>query len=209
MFRCELKRHIPLQCTSLILALSGRRGMTMSLRDVDVIDYIGVNSLLKRVYVGIFDECDWHDEKMHEDLLTRKIDGYNRYIRSGQLLMNYPHVRGYQIVFEYVSMHKMTPSALQYWKTRERVIHAAGFDVRVRAVDVRRSLGIKVDDVAKVEAELVEPAAIEVLDADPRSRLADVTDISYLPPLMPSRAQQAQTLPAVLTRLSLRRAAMN
>jgi len=34
----------------------------MSLLDVDTIDYVGVNILFKRVYVGIFDDLDWDDE---------------------------------------------------------------------------------------------------------------------------------------------------
>src|SRR4051812_24620686 len=118
--------------------------MTMSLRDVDVIDYIGINILFKQVYVGLFDDLDWHDEQLHQELLTKKIDRYTRYIRSGQLLLNYPKVRGYEIVIEYVSMHAMTPSACAFGKTRERLIRAAGFAVRTRGVDVRRSLGIKV-----------------------------------------------------------------
>jgi len=86
----------------------------MSLRDVDAIDYIGVNVLYGRVYVGLFDDLDWRDEKEHLDLLTKKIDRYIRYIRSGKLLLNYPKVRGYEIVVEYVSMHPMTPSGIEF-----------------------------------------------------------------------------------------------
>jgi len=184
--------------------------MTMSLRDVDVIDYIGINILFKQVYVGLFDDLDWHDERLHQELLTKKIDRYTRYIRSGQLLLNYPKVRGYEIVIEYVSMHAMTPSACAFWKTRERLIRAAGFAVRTRGVDVRRSLGIKVAEPVEVVVEegpdeLAAPPALEVLDAEPRPYLADITDISYLSPLV-SQQRRSQTLP-ILTRLSLRRAA--
>ncbi|MDB5781756.1 MAG: hypothetical protein JWQ50_1671, partial [Caballeronia mineralivorans] len=41
----------------------------MSLLDVDTIDYVGVNILFKRVYVGIFDDLDWDDEATHFALL--------------------------------------------------------------------------------------------------------------------------------------------
>ena len=116
--------------------------MTMSLRDVDAIDYIGVNILFRRVYVGLFDELDWSDEREHQNLLTKKIDRYIRYIRSGQLLLNYPKVRSYEIVVEYVSMHSMPPSAVEFWRSRERVLEDAGYKVHIRGVDVRRSLGI-------------------------------------------------------------------
>ncbi|WP_244816900.1 DUF6572 domain-containing protein [Caballeronia sp. Lep1P3] len=197
--------------------------MTMSLRDVDAIDYIGVNILFKQVYVGVFDDMDWNDEERHQELLTKKIDRYTRYIRSGELLAHYPHVRGYQIVIEYVSMHAMTASAAAFWRTRERVIRAAGFSVRTRGVDVRRSLGLKVEEpveftVEEEVAELVEPPALGVLDVldvlearrvpdgQPERKLAEVTDISSLPPLV-SQQRHAKTLP-ILTRLSLRRAAM-
>jgi hypothetical protein len=109
----------------------------MSLLDVDSIDYIGVNILFKHVYVGIFDDLDWDDEAAHCALLTKKIDRYMQYIRSGQILLSYPAVRGYAIVFEYVATRPMTPSAEQFWKTRERIIRASGFEARGRMVDVR------------------------------------------------------------------------
>jgi len=112
----------------------------MSLLDVDSIDYVGVNNLFKRVYVGLFDDLDWDDEATHFALLTKKIDRYTQYIRSGQLLAAYPVVRGYPVVFEYVAMRPMTRSAEAFWKTRENLIRASGFDVRCRTVDVRHAL---------------------------------------------------------------------
>ncbi|BBU29148.1 hypothetical protein BTHE68_28820 [Burkholderia sp. THE68] len=176
----------------------------MSLRDVGAIDYIGVNILFRRVYVGLFDELDWRDEREHQDLLTKKIDRYIRYIRSGKLLLNYPKVRGYEIVVEYVSHHPMTPSAVEFWKSRERLLHEAGYAVHIRGVDVRHALGISVDEPEHVNAEPVEPPALEVLDPDPLTQqLADVSDISYLPPLTPERRPHA--LP-VLRRLAMRHA---
>lgn len=134
----------------------GRWGNTMSLLDVDSIDYVGVNNLFKRVYVGIFDDLNWDDEAKHFALLTKKIDRYMQYIRSGQLLTAYPAVRGYPVIFEYVAMRPMTRSAETFWKSRENIIRASGFDVRCRTVDVRHSLAIDsgapkgVDSVAEL-----------------------------------------------------------
>ncbi|SAK96818.1 hypothetical protein AWB77_05658 [Caballeronia fortuita] len=178
----------------------------MSLRDVDAVDYIGINILFKRVYVGLFDDLDRRDENEHRDLLTKKIDRYIRYIRSGQLLLNYPKVRGYEIVLEYVSMHPMTPSGLEFWKSRERVLGEAGYKAHIRGVDVRPALGISVEKPEHVDAEPVEPPALEVLDADPSTQaLTDIADIAYLPPLS-SDTRRRQTLP-VLKRLAIRQVA--
>ncbi|SAK61465.1 DUF6572 domain-containing protein [Caballeronia ptereochthonis] len=177
--------------------------MTMSLRDVDAIDYIGVNVLFKRVYVALFDDLDWREEQAHQKALTKKIDRYISYFRSGQLLLNYPKVRGYEIVIEYVSTHPMTPTALEFWKTRERVIADAGYKVHIRGVDVRRSLGIAVEEPKTIAAEPVEPPALDVLGPAPIERLAD---ISYLPPL-PPRSRRKQPLP-LLSRLAMRQAAI-
>jgi hypothetical protein len=182
----------------------------MSLRDVDAIDYIGINVLFRRVYVGLFDELDWRDEQEHQDLLTKKIDRYIRYIRSGKLLLNYPKVRGYEIVIEYVSMHRMTFGAHEFWRSRERVIAGAGFKVHTRGVDVRHSLGIAADEPEHVEAEAVdadpvEPPALEVLDPDPHLQLTDIADVAYLPPLK-SDFRHQRSLP-VLRRLGMRQVA--
>jgi hypothetical protein len=149
----------------------GRWGNTMSLLDVDTIDYVGVNILFKRVFVGIFDELDWDDEAMHFALLTKKIDRYTQYIRSGQLLAAYPRVRGYPVIIEYVAMRPMTRSAEAFWKTREAIIRALGFDVRCRTVDVRHALAPDVRgnpdvpaDEPEVAADIRLEAVVEALD---------------------------------------------
>ncbi|WP_044042673.1 DUF6572 domain-containing protein [Caballeronia insecticola] len=174
----------------------------MSLHDVDVIDYIGVNVLQSRVYLGLFDELDWRDEQAHRLALTKKIDRYIGYIRSGKLLLNYPRVRGFEIAIEYVSTHPMTSSAVEFWKTRERVINDLGFKAHIRGVDVRRSLGIPVEELQQDHSDPVEPPALEVLDPDPLTQVAGVT---YLPPLPPRHRKQP--LP-ILRRLAMRHAAM-
>ncbi|QIE27709.1 hypothetical protein SBC1_58200 (plasmid) [Caballeronia sp. SBC1] len=139
----------------------------MSLLDVDTIDYVGVNILFKRVYVGIFDDLDWDNEATHFALLTKKIDRYTQYIRSGQLLAAYPRVRGYPVIIEYVAMRPMTRSAEAFWKTREALIRASGFDVRCRTVDVRHAVAAdaetKVDD-AEVAADTRLESVVNALD---------------------------------------------
>ncbi len=135
----------------------------MSLLDVDNIDYIGVNILFKRVYVGIFDDLAWDDEARHFALLTKKIDRYTQYIRSGQLLSAYPQVRGYPVIFEYVAMRPMTRSAAAFWKTRESLIRATGYEVRFRTVDVRPSLQAKIEETT--DAPVVEDAPAETMPA--------------------------------------------
>jgi hypothetical protein len=186
----------------------------MSVRDVEAIDYVGMNILFSKVYIGIFDELDWTDEPHHRDVLTRKIDRCICYIRSGQLLTNYPKVRGYDIVIEYVSNHPMTRSAIEFWRTREHLIRLAGFDVRARGVDVRHSLGIEVEHPVESEpatVELTEPAplhvdaAAEVLDADPFANLPDVSSVSYLPSMSSTLHNRKPS--SVLSRLANRRAA--
>jgi hypothetical protein len=186
----------------------------MSVRDVESIDYVGVNILFKKVHVGIFDELDWQDESQHRKLLIQKIDHCIRHIRSGRLLANYPKIRGYEIVIEYVSMHPMPQASLEFWKTREGVIRQAGFKVHTRGVDVRGSLGLKFEEAAEPEQpaldDLVEPAPLilentEVLDADPLAGIADFSDVAFLPP--PSSKPRNRHILPVLTRLSVRRAA--
>jgi hypothetical protein len=171
----------------------------MSVRDVDAIDYVGINVLFRRVHVGIFDELDWLDEARHLDLLTRKVDRCIRHIRLGQLLINYPQVRGYDIAIEYVSTHPMTRAAREFWDSRERLIRAAGFDVRTRGVDVRPAFGIEVETPAEPE-----PVAVEVLDAEPLHAMPAAAEVSYLPPRQPFHRRP---LP-VLARLAARRVAM-
>ena len=143
----------------------------MSLLDVDTIDYVGVNILFKRVYVGIFDDLDWDDEATHFALLTKKIDRYTQYVRSGQLLAAYPRVRGYPVIIEYVAMRPMTRSAKAFWKTRETIIRAVGFDVRCRTVDVRHALAadaeVKVDGV-DVAADTRLESVVNALDVATR-----------------------------------------
>jgi hypothetical protein len=181
----------------------------MSVRDVEAIDYIGVNIPFRRVYVGIFDELDWQDELQHRDLLTRKIDRCLRHIRSGDLLSDYPEVRGFEIFIEYVSMHPMTNFSHEFWKTREAAIRLAGFGVHTRGVDVRPVLGITVETPVRKEvpeASTLRLENIEVLDAEPVAQLPDVAEVSFLPQRKNQPPRNRHHVP-VLTRLSVRRAA--
>jgi hypothetical protein len=144
----------------------------MSLLDVDTIDYVGVNILFKRVFVGIFDDLDWDDEAMHFALLTKKIDRYTQYIRSGQLLAAYPRVRGYPVIIEYVAMRPMTRSAEAFWKTREAIIRAVGYDVRCRTVDVRHALAPDV----RVNPDATDVAADVSVNGSADVRLESVVE---------------------------------
>lgn len=145
----------------------------MSLLDVDSIDYVGVNILSKNVHVGIFDDLDWDDEATHFALLTKKIDRYTQYIRSGQLLAGYPNVRGFDIVFEYVATRPMTPSAARFWKTREQIIRSSGFEVRSRAVDVRPALGLlEAGELSAPADDKVEIDAAPLLNQDDAPAMA-------------------------------------
>jgi hypothetical protein len=147
----------------------------MSLLDVDTIDYVGVNILFKRVYVGIFDDLDWDDEATHFSLLTKKIDRYTQYVRSGQLLAAYPGVRGYPVIIEYVAMRPMTRAAEVFWKTRETIIRSVGFDVRCRTVDVRHATASD-ESVADVTGATANTSGVL---ADTRlESVADVLDLA-------------------------------
>ncbi|AME26412.1 MULTISPECIES: DUF6572 domain-containing protein [Burkholderiaceae] len=155
----------------------------MSLLDVDTIDYVGVNILFKRVYVGIFDDLDWDDEATHFSLLTKKIDRYTQYVRSGQLLAAYPRVRGYPVIIEYVAMRPMTRTAEAFWKTRETIIRAVGFDVRCRTVDVRHATAPD-----SVVADVVGTTNVKsgVLVDTRLESVADVLDLA-MPPAAETR----------------------
>jgi hypothetical protein len=144
----------------------------MSLLDVDTIDYVGVNILFKRVYVGIFDDLDWDDEATHFSLLTKKIDRYTQYVRSGQLLAAYPRVRGYPVIIEYVAMRPMTRAAEAFWKTREAIIRSVGFEVRCRTVDVRHATApdTVVADIADAKTGVLADTRLE--------SVADVLDLA-------------------------------
>lgn len=169
----------------------------MSLHDVDSIDYIGVNILFKHVYVGIFDDLDWDDEGTHFALLTKKIDRYTQYIRSGQLLAGYPGVRGYGIVFEYVATWPMTASAKRFWKSREQIIRSAGYEVRTRTVDVRPVLRGKASRDTAAEPDADEATAESLYEPETSAEPATLPRIA---PLLSLPA------PAILTPTTLGRA---
>jgi hypothetical protein len=144
-----------------------------------------INILFKHVYVGIFDDLDWDDEATHFALLTKKIDRYTQYIRSGQLLAGYPEVRGYGIVFEYVATRPMTPSAARFWKTREQIIRTSGFEVRSRTVDVRPAL--LAEESCNISAAAPDAAVSSRPEPAPT-----------LPASLPAKADESAAGPALL-----------
>jgi hypothetical protein len=126
------------------------------------VDYIGVNVLFRHVNIGIFDDLDSADEPARFARIRRKIDRCTQFVRSGEMLANYPSVRGYRVVFELISTQPLTPAAAQFWTARERAIRASGFGVRLRHVDIRPSLGIA---VPLASADAVDALSLELARA--------------------------------------------
>ena len=62
----------------------------MTIEQLDVVDFIGVEKYTNKVILTISDHLDWEKEEEHLHLMQRKINAYINFIESGELCETVP-----------------------------------------------------------------------------------------------------------------------
>jgi hypothetical protein len=101
----------------------------VSVRESDVIDAIGIDGR-GQVVLTIADHLDWDDEDAHLLALQEKLNGYLRFIESGQLDEVYPDATGRDRVISLTLMVKAPRSAEQFLSRVAHTLQAAGIGFR-------------------------------------------------------------------------------
>ena len=78
----------------------------MSIIEKNKVDAIGVEKDTGILVLSISDHLDWSDSSKHLVLLQEKLNSYLVFIKSGELLKNYPRAKNRMIRIDLFSKYK-------------------------------------------------------------------------------------------------------
>ena len=84
----------------------------MSVEQVDVIDFIGVESSSGKLVLTISDHLDWDQEGEHLLTLQEKLNTYIAFMESGQILKAYPNAAGRSVTIDVAMRTPPPPSGM-------------------------------------------------------------------------------------------------
>jgi hypothetical protein len=108
----------------------------MSIEKTNIVDAVYVDSQTEEVILMITDHLEWNDlSGEHLLLLQEKINGYLRFIESGELVKTYPKALGRQVVIDVVGKYPLNDEAERFYELAAPTIEAAGIRLRFQLSD--------------------------------------------------------------------------
>jgi hypothetical protein len=101
----------------------------VSVENPDVIDVVGVDKQTGHVVLTISDHLGWQSDE-HLLRLQEKLNGYLRFIESGELVEQYPQARGLKPQITVVLKYVPNETGVEFLTRVSRVIEDAGIAFR-------------------------------------------------------------------------------
>jgi len=103
----------------------------MAIEKTDVVDAVGIEKSSGDVVLTIADFQDWESsETQHLQMLQEKLNAYQRFIESGQLLEAYPSAKGRRLVINIVGRCEPSAKAMRLLAIARQSFEAAGIGFR-------------------------------------------------------------------------------
>ena len=108
----------------------------MSIRDVDVIDYVYLEEGGTPVLV-VSDPLTWKppEDEDHLELLREKLNSQIAFVENGQLCSTYPPYSGGIVRVEVVARHALNEAAKEFYVIAEKVMRKSKIDLQFRLCD--------------------------------------------------------------------------
>ncbi|MBI5723066.1 MAG: hypothetical protein HZA50_03830 [Planctomycetes bacterium] len=103
----------------------------MSVEQVEIIDFIGINKDTGKVVLTISDHLDWADSHLHLQKLQDKLNSYLRFCESGELYKTYPDAKGRNVVLSIAAKYPFSPEGEAFFSKAKISIERAGFSLEL------------------------------------------------------------------------------
>lgn len=105
----------------------------MSIEQTDAIDFVSIDDESGNVLLTISDHLDWNeDEGRHLVLLQGKLNSYLRFIESGEILEEFPNVKGRNVIINLVGQFPLSEKAKIFLERAGGAISGAGFSLKFK-----------------------------------------------------------------------------
>jgi hypothetical protein len=101
----------------------------------EVVDFAAI-SADGRAALTISDHLSWEDVDTHLWHLQEKINGYLRFVESGEIYRKFPDMRGRQVVIDIALKYHPPETAHWFFEKSAGAIEKAGFKLGVRILSV-------------------------------------------------------------------------
>lgn len=106
----------------------------MSVEQIDKIDFISTTPEGK-VELTISDHLEWNAEKNHLLILQNKINAYLDFVKSGQILENYPSAENKEISISVVMKYLPEKDALIFLNQCEKFMEKQGLEFKWKVAE--------------------------------------------------------------------------
>jgi hypothetical protein len=105
----------------------------MSIEQSNIVDFVTLDETSGEALLTISDHLAWDEnEGTHLELLQSKLNAYLRFIESGELVREFPHVRGRNVVIDLVGKFPLSEQAKILIGKASEAIRDAGFRLQFR-----------------------------------------------------------------------------
>jgi hypothetical protein len=130
----KIKPYEVFRQTDFITNTLGRKFKKMSIEQIDKIDFISTTSEGK-VELTISDHLEWDFEKNHLLVLQNKINAYLDFVKSGQILEDYPSAQNKEITISVVMKYAPEEDALIFLNHCEKFMKKQGLEFKWEVVE--------------------------------------------------------------------------
>ena len=107
----------------------------MTVEDQQTIDIAGIDRDSGAVVLTVSDHLDWQKPEEHLLVLQEKINGYLRYVESGEILRNYPDATNRKIEIEVVGKFSLPRSVDHFVRHATEIVRGAGIDLKFSVLE--------------------------------------------------------------------------
>jgi hypothetical protein len=103
----------------------------MTVEQHDVVDFISINAG-GDVVLTVSDHLSWDQVNEHLFCIQEKLNGYQRFVESGEIISSYPNAAGGHIVIDVVLKYPARQEASWFFERTSEAINGGGFGFSMR-----------------------------------------------------------------------------
>lgn len=104
----------------------------MAIDKFDQIDAVGIEKNSDFAVLTILDAWDWQDEHKHLSALQSKLNGYLKFVESGQIWVSYPDAAGRQLVIDVIGRFPIPQIGIELLRRASEVSSPLNVKIRYR-----------------------------------------------------------------------------
>jgi len=101
----------------------------MTIENPNVVDGMGLSKEDGKAALMIYDHLGWDDEKRHIEILENKINAYLGFIRSGQIIEEFPESDGREIRVDLILQHEPSELGFRFLLAAQQQASSQGFEL--------------------------------------------------------------------------------